>query len=88
MIRLRVDKVYKGVLVKDTGSIFTPGHEGECGIMPRKGETWLIFATTRNGNFETDLCTRTKSLYPKARDYNKEILEDDMKFLEQAGKQP
>lgn len=81
-IRVKVDAYYKGDSKKDTIDIISPVSSGMCGIFPLAGETWLIFANKENGKFRTHLCTRTKTMNPNAWDYNKDELEDDLKFLE------
>jgi hypothetical protein len=56
-----------------------------CGIFPEIGEQWLIFARKKGNVFYTSLCTRTKNLNPKAWDYNKVFIDDDLKFLNSMG---
>lgn len=81
-ITVKVETFYKGFQNKTSIKIISPADEGMCGISPQIGETWLIFAYERNERLETHLCTRTKTMNPKAWDYKKEELEDDLKFLE------
>jgi hypothetical protein len=53
-----------------------------CGIVPKVGEEWLMFAYADKNGFRTERCTRTKSMNPKAWDHNKNEIIDDIKFLE------
>ncbi len=81
-IYLKVETYYKGGDSLTTMEITTPSQEGMCGIVPKVGEKWLMFAYAEKKRFRTELCTRTKNMYPKAWDYNKNEIEDDIKFLE------
>ena len=80
-IDLRVETYYKGGQNKTKIKINTPRQEGECGIVPKVGEEWLMFAFAGKNGFRTELCTRTKNLNPKAWDYNQNEITDDIKFL-------
>jgi hypothetical protein len=77
-----VETYYKGRQNKTKIKIITPRQEGECGIVPKIGEDWLMFAFVDKNGFRTELCTRTKNMNPKAWDYNKNEITDDIKFLE------
>jgi hypothetical protein len=81
IIFLKVNAYYKGEQNKDIIKIISPRQEGECGILPKVGEYWLMFANTSGNKFRTDLCTRTKNMNPKAWDYKKDELKSDLDFL-------
>ena len=71
-IYLTVEANYKGKGDESTVKIATAKQEGECGIFPKVGEKWLMFAYTDKKGYRTSLCTRTKSMNPKAWDYRKD----------------
>ena len=81
-IYLAVDVYYKGGDKQTTIKITTPSLEGMCGIVPKVGENWLIFAYADEKNYRTELCTRTKNMNPKAWNYNKDEIAKDIIFLE------
>jgi hypothetical protein len=81
-INLKVETFYKGKQNSNTIKIVTPVSQGECGIFPKPKENWLVFACFSGTKVETTLCTRTKTMNPSALDYDKDRLEDDLKFLE------
>jgi hypothetical protein len=81
-IYLAAKTYYKGGNSQTIVKITTPSQEGECGIFPKVGETWLMFAYTNGKNYRTELCTRTKNMNPKVWNYNKDEIADDKKFLE------
>lgn len=81
---LKVKQVYKGVPKNRMVAITTPSEARECGISPRRGEAWLIYARKYEGTYTTNQCTRSKSLTRKARFYynSKGVQEGDIAFLE------
>lgn len=81
-IYLTVDTYYKGGGDQTQIKITTPKQEGECGIIPKVGESWLMFTYTNGSDYRTELCTRTKNMNPKAWNYNKSEITEDIKFLE------
>ncbi len=81
-IYLTVETYYKGKEVQNKIKITTPRQEGMCGIVPKAGEQWLMFAYAEEKDYRTGLCTRTKNMNPKAWDYRKNEIADDIKFLE------
>lgn len=81
-IDVTIEKYYKGEQKKTIMKITTPRQEGMCGIVPKVGEDWLMFAYADKNGFRTELCTRTKNMNPKAWDYNKDEIANDIKFLE------
>ena len=81
MILIKVDTYYKGSQNKDTIKIVSPREAGDCGIFPKVGEHWLMFAYSAGNRFRTNLCTRTKNMNPKAWDYKKDELINDLDFL-------
>ena len=81
IIYIKIDICFKGKQKLVTIKIESPNQSEMCGIFPKVGEQWLIFAY-KNGNiYNTNLCTRTKNLNPKAWNFRKEEIEDDLKFL-------
>jgi hypothetical protein len=81
-IDLNVETYYKGGQNKTKIKITTQGQESMCGIVPKVGEEWLMFAYADKKGFRTELCTRTKNMNPNAWDYNKNEISEDIKFLE------
>jgi hypothetical protein len=81
-IYLTVDTYYKGGESLPNIRIKTLRQEGMCGIVPKVGEEWLMFAFAEEKDYRTELCTRTKTMNPKAWDYKKEEIAEDLKFLE------
>ncbi|HZH95692.1 MAG TPA: hypothetical protein VEY06_07395 [Flavisolibacter sp.] len=81
-VDLSVGTYYKGRQNKGNIKIKTPRQEGICGIVPKVGEEWLMFAYADKNGFRTERCTRTKSMNLKAWDHNKNEIIDDIKFLE------
>jgi hypothetical protein len=81
-IVIRVITSYKGTLKKKNITILSPKGDAVCGISPKPGEEWLMFAHLDNKKYQTSLCTRTKNMNPKAWNYRKEEIEDDILFLE------
>lgn len=82
-IYLNVIIYYKGGNKQSQIKIITSSTDGMYGIGSHVGEDWLIFAYTENKSYRTDICTRTKNLNPKAWDYNKDEIDNDIKFLEE-----
>lgn len=84
-IILRVKQSYQGAPKERRVSITTPKDYFSCGIAPKRGEAWLIYARKFEGKYTTNECTRSKSLTRKARYYysSKGVLEGDLAFLEQ-----
>ena len=74
---------FKGIQKSSKIKITTSDQESTCGISPKLGEEWLIFANREKEGFQTNLCTRTKSMNKKAWDYNKEELQQDIEYLNQ-----
>jgi len=81
-IVIRVTTYYKGIQKKKTITIISPRGDGICGISPKPGEEWLMFARIDNKIFRTSLCTRTKNMNPKAWNYRKAEISEDIEFLE------
>jgi hypothetical protein len=65
-IYFTVDIYYKGGGNQTQIKIITPSQEGVCGIIPKAGENWLMFAYANGADYKTELCTRTKNMNPKA----------------------
>ena len=82
IILLKIKAYYKGKQTSKTIKIISPDQSGTCGIFPKIGEHWLIFAYSSGKTFNTNLCTRTKNMNSKAWDYDKDGLKNDLKFLE------
>lgn len=83
IIFFKVNTFYKGQSKQRTIIIHTPLTEGACGISPKKGEAWLMFAFAEGAYYRTQLCTRTKNMNDQAWNYHKEELAADIKFLEE-----
>ena len=81
LISFQVDTVYRGKDSRTIVEIISPLESGTCGIFPNKGENWLMYTYTSSTSYKTYLCTRTKSMNPKAWDYNKDELTNDLEFL-------
>lgn len=82
-ITFEVQTRFKGVLKLSKVTITTLAQESTCGISPKVGEEWLIFAYRESEGFQTSLCTRTKSMNKNAWDYNKDELQQDIEYLNQ-----
>lgn len=82
IIYLKIDTIYNGSNSRKIIKIISPLQGAMCGITPKLGEVWLIFAYLSEGNFTTNLCTRTKRMNAKAWDYNDKELIDELEFLE------
>ena len=76
VVRIKVDKMYKGQLVSDTITILTPPNEGACGYYFEVRQKYIVYATTfdellmtdelkrrtfDNKTFWTNQCTRTQN---------------------------
>lgn len=81
-VLIKVDTYYKGTQSQKTIKIMSPSKEGVCAISPKVGEHWLIYAAASGKIFSTNLCTRTMTMNPKAWDYKKDNLREDLEFLE------
>lgn len=86
IISVHVITSYKGNSDKKLVIIKCPEQSGECGIFPKIDEQWLFYAYTNKNTFTTHLCTRTRTMNPKAWGYNEEALKDDLEFLEKKTK--
>lgn len=82
-ITVEIQIRFKGTLKFSKITITTSAQEGTCGISPKMGEEWLIFAYREREGFQTNLCTRTKNMNKKAWNYNKEELQQDIEYLNQ-----
>ncbi len=82
IIYITVDTYFKGRQNTATIKVESPSQSGMCGIFPKIGEQWLVFAYKKGDSYNTSLCTRTKNLNPKAWDFKKDEIDDDLKFLE------
>jgi len=82
IIYIKVDTYFKGGQNTTTIKVESPSQSGMCGIFPKIGEQWLVFAYKKGNSYNTSLCTRTKNLNPKAWDFKKDGIDDDLKFLE------
>jgi hypothetical protein len=65
-IYLTVKTYYKGGESQPDIRITTLRQEGMCGIVPKVGEEWLMFVLAEEKGYRTELCTRTKTMNPKA----------------------
>ncbi|WAC41054.1 hypothetical protein [Pedobacter sp. SL55] len=74
VVKIKVDKMYKGFLVSDTLTILTPPNGASCGYYFQVGQKYIVYATTfdqmlmthklkrrafDNKTFWTHQCTRT-----------------------------
>jgi len=79
-IEVGINSVFKGRIKKMTIVLSTSSQSGMCGIFPKVGEKWLIYANGNGYEFSTDLCTRTKNM-TRANKREKDIIKDDLTFL-------
>jgi hypothetical protein len=86
-IYIRIEKEYKGNIKSELISITSPSQSGMCGIFPKIGEVWLMYASKSESIYFTDMCTRTKNMNQNAWNYNKEEIESDLIYLEKRLKQ-
>lgn len=82
IIYIKVDTYFKGRENTTIIKVESPSQSGMCGIFPKIGEQWLVFAHKNGNSYNTSLCTRTKNLNPKAWDFKKDEIDEDLKFLE------
>ncbi len=82
IIYIKVEKYFKGKQNITTIKVESPSQSGSCGIFPKIGEQWLVFAYKQSNGYNTSLCTRTKNFNPKAWNFRKDEIEDDLKFLD------
>ncbi len=76
VVKIKVDKIYKGQLVSDTISILTPPNGAGCGYDFQVGQNYIVYATLFNDlltteelkmrtfdnkTFWTHLCTRAQN---------------------------
>lgn len=76
VVRIKVNKMYKGQLVSDTLTILTPPNGGACGYNFQVGQNYIVYATVfdemlgthdlkrrtfDNHTFWTHQCTRTQN---------------------------
>ena len=76
VVKIKVDKMYKGQMVSDTLTILTPPNGASCGYNFHVGEKYIVYATTfdemlvtnelkrrafDNKTFWTHQCTRTQN---------------------------
>ena len=76
VVRIKVDKMYKGQLVSDTLTILTPPNGAACGYYFQVGQKYIVYATVfdemlgtselkrrtfNNKTFWTHQCTRTQN---------------------------
>jgi hypothetical protein len=79
-IEVGIHRVFKGKIKKMTIILSTSSQSGMCGIFPKVGEKWLIYANGNNNEFSTDLCTRTQNM-TKVNQKEKDVIKDDLTFL-------
>jgi hypothetical protein len=76
VVKIKVDKVYKGQMVSDTLTILTPPNGASCGYRFQVGENYIVYATIvdemlmtdrlkrrtfDNATFWTHQCSRTQN---------------------------
>ncbi|WP_271785382.1 hypothetical protein [Aquimarina algiphila] len=81
-IEVGIHRIFKGKVKKMTIILSSSSQSGMCGIFPKVGEKWLIYANGQNNEFSTDLCTRTQNI-TRANDKAKKIIKRDLNFLKQ-----
>ena len=81
-IEIGIHRVFKGKITNMTIILSTSSQSGMCGIFPKVGEKWLIYANGTNYEFSTDLCTRTQNM-TKANQREKEIIKNDLIYLKE-----
>ena len=81
-ITFSVEKYYKGAGSSQTLIVSTASESAMCGINPQGGDDWLIFAYGDSNKYTVSLCSRSKNINHKSLEYNKQVIKDDLKFLE------
>ncbi|MDN3593471.1 hypothetical protein [Zunongwangia endophytica] len=81
-IEIGIHKIFKGKVKKMTVNLLSSSQSEMCGIFPKVGEKWLIYANGKDIEFSTDLCTRTQNM-TRTNDKEKRIIKRDLKFLKQ-----
>ena len=61
-IEVGIHKIFKGKAKKMIVLLTSSSESGMCGIFPKVGEKWLIYANGTDIEFSTDLCTRTQNM--------------------------
>ena len=76
VVKIKVDRMYKGQLVTDTLTILTPPNDASCGVDFQVGQRYIVYATIfdemlmtdkvkrrtfDNKTFWTNRCTRTQN---------------------------
>lgn len=83
-IYIKVRETYRGMPKKKIIAITTPTESFRCGIAPRRGDAWLMYARKYKGRYNTNQCMRSKPLARRAGYYaRKSVLEGDLAFLAQ-----
>ena len=79
-IKIGIHKIYKGKVSNLTITLSSSSQSGMCGIFPKVGEKWLVYANGKKTKFSTSLCTRTQNL---TRISNREetTIKEDLIFL-------
>ncbi len=62
-------------------TVNTIAYESACGISPKAGQEWLVFAYKEKNGLQTNLCTRTKNMDSKTWNYRKDELQEDLNYL-------
>ncbi len=79
-IEVGIHEVFKGKISKMTIVLSSSSQSGMCGIFPKVGEKWLLYANGSHAKFSTSLCTRTKNM-TRANSREKKIIREDLIFL-------
>lgn len=56
-----VSRVWKGDFGRAV-TVITADNSGMCGVTFRKGDSYLVYATERDGKLHTNICTRPRVL--------------------------
>jgi hypothetical protein len=85
LIGVLVKKNFHGTNTKgDTLYIATPLTIGACGLTPKIGESWLLFAVIQGNRLYTNRCSRSGNMdlaSYQSFDRKKEQLKKDLEFL-------
>ncbi|MEM7185996.1 MAG: hypothetical protein AAF466_04990 [Bacteroidota bacterium] len=79
-IEVGINTIFKGKVRRMTIVLSSSGQSGMCGIFPKEGEKWLIYAHGKGMEFSTNLCTRTQNM-SRANNREKEMIERDLSYL-------
>ncbi len=68
LVTIEIATTWKGTGKKKQVVVRTAGNSAMCGFAFQKDKSYLLYCYTRDGQLQTNICTRTKSLVSAAAD--------------------